>query len=55
MLAAALALVFCIAWLVHGWSDGARRLVAFGASILFVLAVQEAAHCWRCARSTKRA
>lgn len=51
VLAAALAMVFWLAWFVHGWSEGVRRLVAFAVSILFVLAVQEAAHCWRCARS----
>ena len=53
VLAAAFALVFWLAWFVHGWSDAARRLVAFAASILFVLAIQEAAHCWRCSRSAR--
>ena len=53
VLAAAFALAFWLAWFAHGWSDGARRLVVFAASILFVLAIQEAAHCWRCSRSAR--
>jgi hypothetical protein len=45
---------FTLAWTVADLSDGARRLISFGASLFFVVLFHEASASWRHLRDARR-
>lgn len=53
-LALACVVAFTLAWTVAGLSDGARRLISFGASLCFVVLFHEASASWRHLRGARR-
>ena len=53
-LALAVVVAFALAWTVTDLSDGARRLISFGASLFFVVLFHEASDSWRNLRGARR-